>query len=63
MERQTDLRDEVLAQVGAVLANGGDQSAIVRQKVCTLQWRCHQELFRKTLMSARDDGKNYMGVL
>ena len=45
MERQTDLRYEVLAQVGAILANGGGQSAIIWQKVCTLQWRGHQELF------------------
>ena len=48
IKRQTNLNDEVLAQVRAVLANRSDQSAIVRQKVRTLQWRSHQELFQKT---------------
>ena len=38
MERQTDLSDEVLAQVGAILANGSNKPSIVRQKVGTLQW-------------------------
>ena len=55
MKTQTNLSNEVLAQVGAVLTNCSDQSTIVRQKVRTLQWRGHQELFQQNFESSRDD--------